>query len=599
MNLTVTGDAQIMYGFYGRILKIDLSCEKHITESVDETVLKKYSGGKGLASYLLYNLNPPGINPFSPENRLIFATGPAAGSITWGSSRYGVFTKSPQTGIYSESYAGGRTPEAIDSAGYDAIVITGKSSKPVVLVVHPGGVEYHDAVSLCGKSTYETEAGVNKLYGGSKDGNYKSGSVVIGPAGENLVAFSVIESDRWRSAGRTGTGAVMGSKNIKAILFRGDRKRILADKEGLKTYSKKLLSEFRNHPFVLAYKSMGTPRMVEVTNKAGAFPSSYWSEGFLDNWGKIGAEALHGQCKVVPNACAKCFIACGRMTTLKNGRHTGLTIEGPEYETIYAFGGLCRIESIEEIAWLNDICDSLGMDTISAGNLCGFAIEASRRKRIPFKIDYGDPDAIAELLHMIAQRKGTGDTLARGIIHAAKEWNMEDIAVHVKGLEPPGYDPRVLKGSGLAFAVSDRGACHLRATFHSPELTGAVSPEAVEGKAALFVDYENRLVLFDTLVLCRFYRDMYPWDALSNLMRMLTGSDESKEILEKRASDISDLVRLFNIREGLKPEDDRLPKYLHKSLKKTEKAISEEELRDLVREYYLLRGWNEEGLPVK
>jgi len=593
----VTGDTQIMYGFYGRILKIDLSAGKHITEPVDEQILTKYLGGKGLASYLLYNLNPPGVDPFSPENRIIFATGPATGSMTWGSSRYGVYTKSPQTGIYSESYAGGRVPEAIDSAGYDAIVITGKSPKPAVLVIHPDGVDYHDAGRIWGMNTYETEETVNTLYGKSDDKNYKSGSVVIGPAGEKLVTFSVIESDRWRSAGRTGTGAVMGSKNLKAILFKGNRKRTLFDREGLKAYSKKLVSEFKNQPFVLAYKNMGTPRMVETTNKAGAFPSGYWSEGSYDKWEKIGAEALHRQCKVVPNACAKCFIACGRMSTITSGRHAGLSIEGPEYETIYAFGGLCRIDSIEEIAWLNDICDRLGMDTISAGNLCGFTIEASRKKRISYKIDYGEVDAVAELLHMIAKREGIGDTLARGIIHAAKEWGMEDIAVHVKGLEPPGYDPRVLKGSALAFAVSDRGACHLRATFHSPELTGAISPDAVEGKAALFIDYENRLVLLDTLILCRFYRDIYPWDTLSHLIRIITGLDEKREILEKRASDISDLVRLFNIREGLKSEDDRLPKYLHKTLKKTGQAISEEELNVMVREYYRLRGWNEQGIP--
>jgi len=200
---------------------------------------------------------------------------------------------------------------------------------------------------------------------------------------------------------------------------------------------------------------------------------------------------------------------------------------------------------------------------------------------------------------MIANRKGIGDTLARGIIHAAKEWGMEDMAAHVKGLEPPGYDPRVLKGCALAYAVSDRGACHLRATFHNPELTGVISPETIEGKAALFIDYENRLLLFDTLILCRFYRDIYPWDTLSHLIRMITGLDEKREILEKRASDISDLVRLFNIREGLKPEDDSLSKHLHKKLKKTGHGIIGEDLKFMVQEYYRIRGWNEQGIPIK
>ncbi|MFO7666474.1 MAG: aldehyde ferredoxin oxidoreductase family protein [Desulfobacterales bacterium] len=588
-----------MYGFYGRILKIDLSLKNHVIEPVDERIYKKYLGGKGLASYLLYKLNPPGVDPLSPENRIIFATGPVTGSMTWGSSRYGVFTKSPQTRLYSESYSGGRVPEAIDSTGYDAIVIKGKSQTPAVIVIHPEGVDYHDAGEIWGMNTYETEDTVNMLYGKSGDKNFKSGSVVIGPAAEKLVAFSVIENDKWRSAGRTGVGTVLGSKNLKAVYFTGNRKRQLADKEGLTSFSKKFAAEFRDKPFVLAYKKTGTPRMVEATNRAGAFPTGYWSEGSYDRWEKIGAEALHEQCKVVPNACAKCFIACGRMTTVQNGRHAGLTIEGPEYETIYSFGGLCRIDSIEEIAYLNDICDRLGMDTISAGNLCGFAIEAARLKKISYKIDYGDVDAVAELLNMIAERKGIGDTLARGIIYASKEWDMEERAVHVKGLEPPGYDPRVLKGCALAYAVSDRGACHLRATFHNPELTGVIPPETVEGKAALFTDYENRLVLFDTLILCRFYRDAYPWDTLSHLIRITTGLDETKEMLEKRAADISDIVRLFNIREGLRKEDDRMPKYLLKEIQKTGQAIGREELEFMILEYYRLRGWSDEGVPVE
>jgi len=594
-----TGDVNIMYGFYGRILKIDLSSRKHVIESVDEQIYKKYLGGKGLASYLLYKLNPPGVDPLSPENRIVFATGPVTGSMTWGSSRYGVYTKSPQTGIYSESYAGGRVPEAIDSAGYDAIVIKGKSQTPAILVIHPDGADYHDAGGICGMNTYETEDAVNKMFGKSGDKNFKSGSVVIGPAGENLVTFSVIENDKWRCAGRTGVGTVLGSKKLKAICFMGNKKRPLLDKEGLASFSKKLAADSKNKPLVLAYKNMGTPRMVETTNRAGAFPSGYWSEGSFDKWEKIGSEALHRQCKVVPNACAKCFIACGRMTTIKSGRHAGLTIEGPEYETIFAFGGLCRIDSIEEIAYLNDICDRLGMDTISAGNLCGFTIEAARLNKVSFKISYGNVDSIARLLNMIARREGIGDTLARGIIHAAKEWGMEDVAVHVKGLEPPGYDPRVLKGCALAYAVSDRGACHLRATFHNPELTGVILPETVEGKVALFMDYENRLVLFDTLILCRFYRDLYPWDILSHLIRMTTGLDEKSEMLEKRASDISDIVRLFNIREGMKPEDDRLPEHLHKELKKTGQTIGEEELKAMILEYYRLHGWNEQGVPIK
>lgn len=299
-------------------------------------------------------------------------------------------------------------------------------------------------------------------------------------------------------------------------------------------------------------------------NKAKAFPTKYWSEGFYDKWPNISAEALHEQCSVKPHACPKCFIACGRRTTVLNGRHAGLKLEGPEYETIYAFGGICMIDSIEEIAYLNDICDRMGMDTITAGNLCGFTIEAARNKKIDFEIDYGDVDAIADLLEKIAKRKNIGDILARGIKHAAKEWDMEDIAVHVKGLELPGYDPRVLKGCGLAFATSDRGACHLRATFHNPELTGLIDPEVIQGKAKLFVDFEDRLTLFDALILCRFYRDLYPWKRIGQIINAITGLNGDKTYLQKSAAEISNIVRKFNIREGLKPEDDNLPQCLYK-----------------------------------
>ncbi|MBW2575691.1 MAG: aldehyde ferredoxin oxidoreductase family protein [Deltaproteobacteria bacterium] len=583
-----------MYGFYGRFLKIDLTDRKYDIATLPDKVLLRYLGGKGLASYLLYSMNPEGVDPLSPDNCLIFATGPITNSIIWGSSRYGVYTKSPQTGFYSESYSGGKVPEAIDSAGFDAIVVTGKSKRPAVIVIEPEGVEFHDADDIWGMETHETEDTVNGKFG---KGAKKSGAVVIGPAGENLVRFALIKNDYWRSAGRTGVGTVMGSKNLKAIVFKGDKRRPLFDEERVKLFSKDLSAESKNNPIVQAYKKMGTPMMVKSCNQAGAFPTKYWSEGFFDKWENISAEALHKQCKVRPRACAKCFIACGRMTTVLNGRHAGLKIEGPEYETIFAFGGLCMVDSIEEIAYLNDICDRLGMDTISAGNLCGFTIEAAKKKKIDFKIEYGNVDAIAGLLNKIATRQGIGDILARGIRHAARTWNMEDMAVHVKGLELPGYDPRVLKGCGLAFATADRGACHLRATFHNPELKGIIDPEIIKGKAELLVDFEDRLTLMDTLILCRFYRDMYPWDRLGEIIEMTTGLKQDKAALRERAAEISTLIRFFNIREGLKPEDDNLPKRFYKESLKTGHQIKEEELGTMLQDYYNLKGWQKNGLP--
>jgi aldehyde:ferredoxin oxidoreductase len=586
-----------MHGFYGRILKVDLSNKSFAIEKVDEGVLRTYLGGKGLASWLLYELNPRGIDPFDPANCVIFATGPVTGSNIWGSCRYGVYTKSPQTGFYTESYSGGKVPEAIDAAGFDAIVIQGSSDGATVLAVHPEGAEFHDAKELWGLNTYQAEDAVNERFARKDPGFKRAGAVVIGPAGENLVRFAVIENDYWRSAGRTGVGAVLGSKKLKGILFQGDRERSLYDVKAVREFAKQLAALAKDHPGVKAYKTMGTPQMVKIMNKANAFPTRYWAEGSYEHWEKISADALHQRCDVKPHACLKCFMACGRMTTVREGRHAGLKLEGPEYETIYAFGGLCLIDSIEEIAYLNTICDRTGMDTISAGNLCAFAIEARKRGKIEYPIDYGDVDAIAGLLVMIATRSDIGDVLARGIRYAAEKWDMEDVAVHVKGLEPAGYDPRVLKGMGLGYGTSDRGACHLRSTFYKPELSGMIKPDQIEGKAELFLDFEDRLTIFDTLILCRFYRDLYPWEELERMIHSVTGLDAGKEALRSKAAAISTLVRRFNLREGLKPADDRLPKALHRALEKTGQRITEDEMEFMLRDYYRLRGWDEMGRP--
>ena len=585
-----------MHGFYGRYLTIDLGKKDHSIETLNDDVYETYLGGKGLASYLLYELNPPGVDPLSAENTLIFATGPLGGSTIWGSCRYGVYTKSPLTGFFAESYSGGRTPDAIDATGFDAIVIQGRCDEPAVLTVHPEGVDFHSAGELWGKETYGVEDAIKERF--AREEYRKKGALVIGPASENLVRFGCIKNDYWRSAGRTGAGTVMGSKKIKGILFTGNRKRPQADEAAVKAFSKNFMAEFNDHAAANAYRTLGTPMLVKLTNTAGAFPNRYWTKGTMDNWENISAEALIEKMDPSPHACGKCFMACGQLGTVKEGRHAGLKIEGPEYETIYAFGGLCLIDRIEEIAYLNDICDRLGMDTITAGNLCAFTIEAARRGKVDTKIDYGDVDAIADLLQKIAGRKGIGDVLSQGIKHAAKEWDLEDIAVHVKGMEPAGYDPRKLKGMGLAYATSDRGACHLRATFYKPELAGMIPPEQIEGKAELFLEFEDRLTIFDTLVLCRFYRDFYLWNVLEDVIHKATGLDAGEKALKEKARAIATRIRRFNLREGMQPEDERLTTALHRPLTDTGQVITEEQLEVMLKEYYQLQGWDETGQPI-
>jgi len=577
-----------MKGFFNRLLRVDLSKKKATVEPIPESVLRSYLGGKGLGSFLLLKENPPHINPLSPQNRLIFTLGPLADTPFYGSSRYAVFTKSPQTGIYSESYSGGKITLSFSRAGYDAIIIEGKSNHPIFLEVSDKNVVFHDASDLWGKDTYESEETILKTVGIKG-----AGALVIGPAGENLVKFAVIESEQWRSLGRAGTGAVMGSKKLKGIVFHGEKHRNLADSSSLKRLAREFKDRVKDHQIVSIYKRYGTPMLVSIMNTIGAFPTQYWSKGRLEGWEEISAESLIERCNVVSSACPYCFMACGKISEVKEGRHQGLRIMGPEYETIYAFGGLCMVNSIEEIIYLNDRCDRLGMDTITAGNLAAFAIEASRGKKIKEDLDYGDVDGIAEILIKIAYRKGIGRILSEGVRYASTVWGMEEKAIHVKGLEPAGFDPRVLKGMGLAYATSDRGACHLRATFYKSELSGQINPDQVKGKAKLFVDYEDKMTLFDALILCRFYRDLITWKDLQEIIKSTCNLSLKKKELKTMASEITNLARAFNQREGVRKKDDKLPRrFFREVLRGTGKTIHPKDLKIMLKEYYELRRWN-------
>jgi aldehyde:ferredoxin oxidoreductase len=575
-----------MKGFFNQLLRINLSNQKSTVEPIPEPILRSYLGGKGLGSYLLLKENPPHIDPFSPQNRLVITLGPLADTPFYGSSRYAVFTKSPQTGIYSESYSGGKITLSLSRTGYDAIIIEGKSNHPIFLEISDKEVVFHSASDLWRKETYEAEEAILKKVGKN------SGALVIGPAGENLVKFAVIESEHWRSLGRAGIGAVMGSKKLKGIAFHGKKRRELADPASLKRLALEFKDRVKDNQIVHIYKKYGTPMLVSIMNTIGAFPTQYWSKGTVEGWEGISAESLIERCNVVSSACPHCFMACGKISEVKEGRHRGLRIMGPQYETIYAFGGLCMVKSIEEIIYLNDLCDRLGMDTITAGNLVAFAIEASKRKKIEDKLNYGDADGIAEILTKIAYQKGVGRILSEGVRHAAAVWDMEEEAIHVKGLEPAGFDPRVLKGMGLAYATSDRGACHLRATFYKSELSGQIDPGQVKGKAKLFVDYEDKMTLFDALILCRFYRDLITWKDLQEIIKSTCDLSLKKKELKTMASEIINSARAFNQREGVTKKDDKLPRrFFREVLQETGKTIHPKDLEVMLKDYYQLRGW--------
>lgn len=584
-----------MKGYFKKILMINLTDQTYRNESVDESVYRDYLGGKGLATHLLLKKNKPGVDPLSPDNHLIFALGPMNDTRIWGSSRWGVYTKSPQTGIFSESYSGGRVAEPMSRTGYDAFVLEGASASPVYLEICDDGVRFHDAADIWGADAYKAQDMVTERVA-RKD----AGILVIGPAGEKMVRFAVIANNYWRHAGRSGAGAVMGSKKVKALAFYGSKKKEVADPEAEKAFAKEWAQKSKDLPVVDFFKNLGTPGMVDILNEIGAFPSRYWSEGTVAHREAINAQTLNRDFTVKPNACAKCFMACGRMTTVREGRFKGLQVEGPEYETIFAFGGLCLIKTLDEILYLNDVCDRLGMDTITGGNLAAFAIEASLRGKIQEKLAYGDTDAIAALLTNIANKEGLGAVLAEGIRHAAKTWGLEDVAIHVKGMEPAGYDPRVLKSMALAYATSDRGACHARTTAFKGEFAGLVALDQIEGKAAMLVDFEDRLTLMDAMIGCRFYRDLYLWDEFSQIIKITTGMELDKSGLQQIAANIRDATRLFNLREGITHKDDTLPdRFFEQGIGPEKKVISREDFARMKKDYYDIRGWNELGVPLR
>ncbi len=576
-----------MHGFHGRILHIDVSAQTSRAEAVAEEVLRDYLGGKGLGAYLLSTHAPAGVDPLSPENPFIITTGPATGTVLAPASRYILISKSPQTGIFGESASGGHIAPQIKATGYDAIVIRGAASRPIYLEISDTGVAFHDAAAFWGMDAYEAEEALEKAVGvpGAK-------AMVIGPAGENLVRFALVGNDRGRQAGRVGMGAVLGSKKIKGIVFHGKAQCPLFDADDIAAYDRELRERGKTDAGATNYRNFGTPMVVAIANRVCSFPSYYWSAGTVPYWTQISADALVERFKPRPKACYRCFFACGKVTTVPDGRHAGLTVEGPEYETIYAFGGLCGVDDLAEILYLNDLCDRVGLDTITAGNVAGLAIEACRRGVLDLGLDYGDVDGIAELLRKVAAREGVGEIFSGGVLPAARQLGLEDLAIHVKGLEPAGYDPRALKGMGLAFAVSDRGACHLRATVYKAEFAGWVDRTTAEGKADLVLDFEDRHTVFDTLIFCRFYRDMIGWDDLPRIIRGLTGLELDKAGLQALSARIANLIRAYNLREGMVPADDTLPpRLLREPLQPTGETLTPAELEKMVGEYYARRGW--------
>jgi len=582
------------------VLRINLSSGKVSHEWLHEGWRLQLIGGKGVATRILFDELQPNIDPLSADNMLIFTVGPATGTVIPMDSRYGVFFKSPLTGIFCESYSGGSVAPVIRWAGLDAIVITGAADKPTYLYIDDGKAELRSAKRLWGLDTYTADREVKAELG---DKNLKV--ISIGPAGENLVKFANMSNDYWRQAGRGGGGAVMGSKRLKAIAVRSSKRESPAEDSGeLRKIAMEAFERIRKDPTASQiYRNYGTSAMIDVANELGAFPTRYWRENRFSEAKSINCDAVR-RLLVKNKTCWNCPVACGKFVEAEGDDGATHRVE-LEYETIYAFGSLCMISKIEKIIEINDFCDRYGIDTITAGNVAAFAIEAYNLGKLkPEKpIRYGDSHSVLWLLKETVNRTGVGKILAEGTRAAAKALGLDDLAIHVKGLEPPGYDPRTMKGMALSYATSPRGACHLRSGFYYAEARGLVDRFSTDPKkVAMFVDWERRCTVFDSLILCRFGRFIFDWPMLARLVSRLNGCEYTEAELIHIADSIIDLTRAFNLREGISRKDDCIPERFSSEPVKVgrqEYVTTKHELNLMLDEYYRLHGWDSSGVPSR
>jgi len=590
-------------GYTGKILNIDLNKKTTKIEKTNLNDARDFIGAKGLGAKILMDRLPIKTDPLSSKNILMFTTGPITGTSAQTSGRGTVVTKSPQTGLFLDSHFGGFFAAELKKAGFDIIIVNGKSDEPVLLVINNESIQFKDAREIWGKECLETH---NWLQ--NKEGKVKT--AVIGPAGENLVKFSAITFDGHRHAGRGGAGAVMGSKNLKAITVTGDNKIPLHNPEGFAKKSREVLKRIQENDFVPIRRKFGTPYWVKVVNEEGFIPTRNYQEGEFEFAKEIDADAMQKKIVDKGGACFNCVIACWNKSSIKNGPYKGVSLVGPEYETIALMGSNLGMKTIEDIAFLNSRCNELGMDTISLGGVLGFTIEAYEKGIITKSnlnnndIGWGKTKELAKLIEDIAYRRGKiPSILAEGVKVAADVLgkNSKDFAVHVKGLEIPGYDPRGTFGMGIAYATSDRGACHQRAWTVKAELYDPnLQRFSFKDKAKMVKEVQDSIAAFFSLVFCDFAP--ISTEHCVELWNLSTGFNHTAETYLKAGERIWNLIRLFNLREGMDPADDDLPIRLFKESFSKGQAkdilIKKEDFEKSLKEYYAMRGWNEKGIPT-
>ena len=579
-----------MFGWMNKIVKVDLGSKKQTIINIDEDVRRKFIGGRGLGLKIYTDMCSVDIDAFDKKNALIFSTGPLTGIIQT-AGRYQVTSRSPLTGTIVDSSSGGFFGANLKKAGFDGLVITGKADKPVYLQVAEDGIEIKSAEHIWGKDTHETM----KILKSELSSNISV--ACIGPAGENLVPFASIMNDKDRAAGRGGMGAIMGSKNLKAITAFGKKQIPVSDPEGLKKMISTINTLIDKNPVTgKSLQLLGTSVLVNVINAFGMYPTENFKRGvFNDAEGtsgeKIAETILQGR-----SACFKCPIACGRKT--KTSKREG---EGPEYETVWAFGAQLGISDLETITEANYTCNELGLDTITAGSTIGCAMELYEKGVFPEKLVWGDSSNLVKLVEDIAYKRGIGKDLALGSKKLAEKYGRPELAMQVKGMEIPAYDPRGAQGQALSYATSNRGGCHMQGYLISPEVLGSpvfMDRYSIEGKAEIVVLFQDISAAVDTLVLCRFLQFAISIDTFKDILNIVTGLDYTEDELLKVGTRIYNLERKFNSEAGFTRKDDMLPaRFLEEKLTEGASRNRVVQLDEMLDRYYKLRGWDENGIP--
>lgn len=588
------------FGYQGVVLRINLTDKTVKKEALNLEDAVKFIGGRGLATKMFMDEVSPEIDPLSVDNKVIFVTGPLSGTATPTGGRYMVVTKSPLTGTIASSNSGGYWGAELKFAGYDAIIFEGKSDNPVYLNIADDLVEIKDASNLWGKLVAETTTILEDIHGS------KVRVACIGPAGENLSKVSGVMNERGRAAGRSGVGAVMGSKNLKAIVVRGTNKVNVNDPDKLKDVFARCMNKIKENGVTgQGLPAYGTAVLVNIINEHGALPTNNFQQSYFDKAEAISGETLAEKYLKRKEPCFRCPIACGRYCEVD-----GIEGSGPEYETIWAYGSNCGVSDLESIIKANYWCNEYGLDTISTATTIAAAMELYQKGYIKKEdlgdgpeLTWGNAEAIIEWTKRMGQGKGLGAKMAEGSYRLCESYGVPELSMSVKKQEMPAYDPRGIQGIGLNYATSNRGGCHVRGYMISPEILGLPEPLdrfTTEGKAGWTKIFQDFTAAIDSVGLCLFTSFALGADDYADLYNAISGTNLSGNDFIESGERVWNIERVFNLKAGIDPSMDTLPKRL------LEDPIADgpskgwvNKLSETLPKYYQARGWSESGIPTE